>query len=96
MDVGKVDEDAEDELDKPGTTIGTKFSILQMNRIPSLEMWFFTMDPFVGTSVFIAKLSKRQYCWVFSRTFIHSQEYIQFFDIHNCLFMRFALLHWRL
>ena len=34
--VRKVDEDAEEELDKPGTTIGTKFSVLQIIRIPSL------------------------------------------------------------
>ena len=46
-----------------------------------------TIDPFVGISVFIAKLSKRQYCWRVFEDF-HSQEYIQFFDIHNCLFMR--------
>ena len=26
-------------------------------------MWFLTIDPFVGIPVFIAKLSKRQYCW---------------------------------
>ena len=32
----EVDEDPEDELDKPGTTIGTKFSALQIIRIPSL------------------------------------------------------------
>ena len=33
----KVDEDhPEDELDKPRTTIGTKFSVLQIIRIPSL------------------------------------------------------------
>ena len=31
-----VDEDPEDELDKPGTTIGTKFSMLQSIRIPFL------------------------------------------------------------
>ena len=31
----KDDEDAEEELDKPGTTIGTKFSVLQIIRIPS-------------------------------------------------------------
>ena len=31
----EVDEDPEDELDKPGTTIGTKFSILHIIRIPS-------------------------------------------------------------
>ena len=34
--VRKVDEDAEEELDKPGPTIGTKFSVLQIIRIPSL------------------------------------------------------------
>ena len=34
--VRKVDQDAEEELDKPGTTIGTKFSVLQIIRIPSL------------------------------------------------------------
>ena len=32
----EVNEDSEDELDKPGTTIGTKFSVLQIIRIPSL------------------------------------------------------------
>ena len=36
MDVRKVDEDAEEELDKPGTTIRTKFSVLQGIRIPFL------------------------------------------------------------
>ena len=43
------------------------------------EMWFLTIDPFVGIPIFIAKLSKRQYCW---RVFedLHSQEYFQFFD----------------
>ena len=30
--VREVDEDAEEELDKPGTTIGTKFSVLQIIR----------------------------------------------------------------
>ena len=50
-------------------------------------MWFLTIDPFVGIPVFIAKLSERQYCWRVIEDF-HSQEYIQFFDIHNCIFMR--------
>ena len=36
MDVREDDEDAEEELDKPGTKIGTKFSVLQIIRIPSL------------------------------------------------------------
>ena len=88
MDVRKVDEDPEDELDEPGTTIGTKFSVLQGIRIPFLmRCGFLTIDPFVGISVFIAKLSKRQYCWRVFEDF-HSQEFIQFFDIHRCLFMR--------
>ena len=51
------------------------------------EMWFLTIDPFVGISVFIAKLSERQYCWRVLEDF-HGQEYVQLFDIHNCPFMR--------
>ena len=51
------------------------------------EMWFLTIDPFVGIPVFIAKVSERQYCWRVFKDF-HSQEYIQFFDIHRCLFVR--------
>ena len=51
------------------------------------EMWFLTIDPFIGISVFIAKLSKRQYCWRVLEDF-HRQEYIQLFDINRCLFMR--------
>ena len=50
-------------------------------------MWFLTVDPFIRISVFIAKLSERQHCWRVFEDF-HSQEYIQFFDIHRCLFMR--------
>ena len=34
--VRKDDEDVEEKLVKPGTTIGTKFSVLQIIRIPSL------------------------------------------------------------
>ena len=45
------------------------------------------IDPFVGIPFFIAKLSERQYCCRVFEDF-QSQEYIQFFDIHNCLFMR--------
>ena len=79
----------EEELgDKPGTTIGTKFSVLHCIRIPFFnEMWFLTIDPFIRISVFIAKLSKRQYCWRVLEDF-HSQEYIQLFDIHCSLLMR--------
>ena len=59
MDVeeGKLDDDL---ADKPGTTIGTKFSVLQMIRIPfSMRCGFLTIDPFIRFSVFIAKLSQR-------------------------------------
>ena len=45
------------------------------------------MDQFVRISVFIEKLSERQYCWRVIEDF-HCQEYTQFFDIHSCLFMR--------
>ena len=48
-------------------------------------MWYLTL--FIRISVFIAKLSKRQYCWRVIKDF-HSQECIQFFDVHRCLFMR--------
>ena len=51
------------------------------------EIWFLTIDPFRRISVFIAKLSKRHNCWRVFEDF-HSQEYIQSFDIHRCLFMR--------
>ena len=64
--------------------------VLCITRYPNPvfdEMWFLAVDPFVGISVFIAKLSKRQYCWRVFEDF-HCQEYIQFFDVHRCLFMR--------
>ena len=35
----EVDEDPEEEFDKPGTTIGRKFSVLQIIRIPSSMRW---------------------------------------------------------
>ena len=61
---------------------------MQGIRIPFYnEMWIWTIDPFVGIPVFIAKRSMRQDCWRVMEDF-HSQENIQFFDIHNCLFMR--------
>ena len=59
MDVeeGKLEEAL---ADKPGTTIGTKFSVctLYPNTVLN-EMWFLTVDPFIRVSVFIAKLSER-------------------------------------
>ena len=50
-------------------------------------MWFLTIDPFVRIPVFIAKLSKRQYCWRFFED-VQSQDFFQLFDIHNCLLVR--------
>ena len=50
-------------------------------------MGFLTVGPLIGVSMFIAKLSERQYCWRVIED-LHSQEYIQLFDIRNCLFMR--------
>ena len=44
----EVDKLEEELVDKPGTTIGTKFSVLHCIRIPFLnEMWFLTVDPLV-------------------------------------------------
>ena len=54
------------------------------------EMWFLTIDPFIGIPVFIAKLSKRQYCWRVFENF-QGQEFVQFFDIHCGLFMHFSI-----
>ena len=39
--VREIDEDAEEELDKPRTTIGTNFSVVQIIRIPSLMRFGF-------------------------------------------------------
>ena len=47
MDVeeGKLEEEL---VDKPGTTIGTKFSVLHLYPNTVLnEMWFLTVDPFI-------------------------------------------------
>ena len=86
--VFEVNDDPEDELDK--TWYHDRNEVFRIADYPNPflnEMWYLTIDPFVGISVFIAKLSERQYCWCVFEDF-HSQEYIQFFDIHNCLFMR--------
>ena len=54
---GKLEEEL---ADKPGTTVGTKFSVLQCIRIPFLmRCGFLTVDPLVRVPVFIAKLSER-------------------------------------
>ena len=66
---------------------GSPRSILWLMLLHFNEVWFLTIDPFVGVPFFIAKLSKRQYCWRVVEDF-HSQEYIQFFDINCGLFMR--------
>ena len=45
VEEGKLEEEL---VDKPGTTIGTKFSVLHCIRIPFFnEMWFLTVDPLV-------------------------------------------------
>ena len=57
VEVGNLEEEL---ADKPGTTIGTKFSVLHCIRIPFLnELWFLTRDPLVRVSMFVAKLSQR-------------------------------------
>ena len=57
VEEGKLEEEL---VDKLGTTIGTKFSVLQLYSNPVFnEMCFLTVDPVVRVSVCIAKLSER-------------------------------------
>ena len=50
----------EELVDKPGTMIGTKLSVLHCIQIPfSMRCRFLSADPFARISVFIAKLSER-------------------------------------
>ena len=65
--------------DSPVSKVSLKLMKIRKNEILRVtlypnpvfnEMWFLTIDPFIGISVFIAKLSKRQTAGVFSRTFI--------------------------
>ena len=54
---GKLEEEL---VDKPGTTIGTKFSVLHCIRISFLmRCGFWPLITFIRVSVFIAKLSER-------------------------------------
>ena len=49
VEEGKLEEELDD---KPGTTIGTKFSVLHCIRVRFFnEMWFFTVDPLERISV---------------------------------------------
>ena len=46
--MGVEESKLEEELaDKPGTTIGTKFSVLHCIHTVLNEMWFLTVDPFI-------------------------------------------------
>ena len=85
-----MDVEEEELVDKPGTTIGTKFSVLHCIRIPFF--FFFKRcgfgplihsyeDPCSSQS-----LPGDKTAGVSSRTFI--AKHIQFFDVHCCLFMR--------
>ena len=54
----EVDEDAEEELVKPGTH--DRNEVLRIALYPNTvfnEMWFLTVDPLLWVSVFVAKLS---------------------------------------
>ena len=74
-------------VDKPGTTMGTKFSVLHCIRIPFFMRCGFDRWSIHRSIRFHRKAFKRQYCWRVFEDF-HCQEYIQFFNIHNCLVMR--------
>ena len=80
--------DPEDELDKPGTTMRTQFSVLHGILIPfSMKCGFWPLIHSQEFPVSSRKLCKRWDCWRVLEDF-HSQEYVQFFDMHRCLFMR--------
>ena len=57
----EVDEDPVDELDKPGTTIGTKFSVLHgIQSFFKNEVWFLSIGPastLLGGHLALATLS---------------------------------------
>ena len=89
LKVFDVDENTKNKLDKSNTTkkrsspcCNCKVSESRLN-----EMWLLSIDPFVRISGFIAKLSKRQYCWRVFEDF-QNQGYFKFFDVHRCLFIR--------
>ena len=94
--VDEEDEDEEDEEERlsciEGRSRGRTWQawnnkrneVLRVAEYPNPvfnEMWFLTIAPFIRIPVFIAKLPERQYCWRVFEDF-HSQEFIQFFDIH--------------
>ena len=56
----------EELVDKPGTTNGTYFDILQSIFSPFFgEMWFVTAVPVVGIPMILAELPERKNCGCF-------------------------------
>ena len=82
--------DVEEELvlefdDCPGTTKGTKFSVLQ-----KVQTWLATTGPLVSVTVFFAKLAKGQHGRsVFEQ--LHSDENMKIMHIVLCFFIRLDL-----
>ena len=70
----KDDEDVEEEVVKPGTTIGMKFSVLQIIRIPSSMRCGF--QPLIHSCE--CPFAKLTDSWRVLEDF-HSQECVQFF-----------------
>ena len=70
----------DEELDdKPGTTIGTKFSVLHWMRIPFLMR--------CGFWPLIHSYEYPWFCWRILKDF-NGQEHVKFLDIDCCFFMR--------
>ena len=87
--VFEVDEDPEDELDKPGTTNRNEASPY-CKLSESRFFWDVVFDRWSIHKRYPCssqRLSERQYCWRVIEDF-HCQEDIQLFDLHNCLFLR--------
>ena len=85
--VRKVDEDPEDELDKPGTTIRTKFSVLQSIRIPFWWDVVFDHWSIRGNIRFHRKAFRAIRLLACFRGLSLSRIYPILY-IYNCLFMR--------
>ena len=76
--------------DKPGTTRGTKLSVLQMILFPFLgRSWLLTADPLTRVSVVFAKLAERQDSKRFLQK-LHGYELIHVMNGHLCLLVHFS------
>ena len=69
-------------VDSPGTITGTKLSVVHTVLFPILgQLWFLTIGPLVGITVFFAELAKRQDC---RRVFEDSHRHEELKVVNMC------------